>query len=100
MRFRSYRQELLAANIANADTPDYKAIDIDLEGALKAGYTRIEDIPILYREPSQPSLDGNTVELDFERAEFAQNALRYQFTLGKVGDEYKEMQALFRNLTK
>ena len=98
LRIRSYRQELLAANIANADTPNYKAVDIDVEAALLAGYTRVEDIPILYRTPSQPSVDGNTVELDMERAEFAQNAVMYQFTLNKVGHEYKEMLDLFRDL--
>lgn len=94
----SRRQALIAANIANADTPNYKAVDIDVAEALRMGYSP-ENAPIQYRVPSQPSLDGNTVEMDAERAKFAENTIRYQFALDRVSGHYKMMIELLRNLT-
>lgn len=101
------RTQLLAANIANADTPGFKARDIDFRQALAAvqgseGEARLAATnarhfrtgdsgtnqasrsaasAALYRQPLQPALDGNTVELEREQAEFAQNALRVQTSL-------------------
>ena len=100
---RHERQKVLANNIANADTPNYKARDFDFsaeldramqsgggrEGGLSLATTSERHIPaqapggggvhdLLYRVPEQPSLDGNTVDMDRERAAFADNALRYQ----------------------
>lgn len=95
----SKRQELLAANIANADTPNYKAVDIDVAEALRLGYTP-ENVPIKYRVPSQPSLDGNTVEMDAERAHFAHNTITYRFALDRVSGYYKEMAELLKSLTQ
>lgn len=101
------RQELLASNIANADTPNYKAKDIDFASALKnamagkaeplpvvktvpmhlEGYTgaSILGSPVMYRKPVQPSADGNTVDMDVERAQFAENALRYEVSVEMAG---------------
>lgn len=94
----SKRQELISANIANADTPNYKAVDIDVPEALRLGYTP-ETVPILYRSPSQSSLDGNSVEMDAEMAKFVENTIRLQFSIDRVSGHYKMMSELFKNLT-
>ena len=100
---RNVRSEVLASNIANADTPGYKARDLDfktalsqamsLTGSKSANLTRTDDRHIpgtsgvsaadtLYRVPLQPDTgDGNTVDVQTERAEFLENALRYQASL-------------------
>ena len=104
LSLRSQRQELLASNIANADTPNYKARDIDFASALQgamagstppagvlkatsaahiggAGQSRDflpNGTPVQYRIPAQGSVDGNTVDMDVERNQFADNALRYE----------------------
>ncbi|MBZ5488532.1 flagellar basal body rod protein FlgB [Halomonas aquamarina] len=108
---RQARHEVLAANIANADTPNYKARDIDfaseLKKAVEGGATQqgsqgglalartserhlqgagpawrgVGSTDLLYRIPDQPSLDGNTVDMDRERTQFADNAVRYQAAL-------------------
>ena len=102
LQLRAQRQQLLAANIANADTPGYKAVDFDFARALRAstsgssvaqrssasghmaprhqsaptsGVTPVEDGAV------QPAQDGNTVDMDKERARFAENAVRYEATL-------------------
>jgi len=118
---RAYRQQLIASNIANADTPGYKAIDIDLNEAMKkAQYTTgsfpglattspshiasdpaggsYKGVAIKYQEPNQISADGNTVEMDVERSKFSDNAIMYQFTLDRVGGEFKHMLELLRDL--
>lgn len=97
LRVLAQRQQLLASNIANADTPGYQAVDLDFTAALdhaRAGRLSLATtqaghlLPasrggaggaqVQYRMPSQPSLDGNTVEADREVARFADNALAYQ----------------------
>lgn len=93
---RAYRQELLASNIANADTPGYKALDIDINDALRTGKTK-DEIQVQYRIPAQGSIDGNTVDMDVERAQFAQNALMYEYTVDRVKGHYKEMDELLKN---
>ena len=113
LSLRGSRQELLASNIANADTPNYKARDIDFASALKnavgssspklqmttssplhlegnAGNS-ILGAPVMYRRPVQPSADGNTVDMDVERAQFADNALRYEASVKFTSDELKDM---------
>jgi flagellar basal-body rod protein FlgB len=99
LRMRTYRQQILASNMANVDTPGYKARDVlfsqalreQLEGAaysnalpLAASNERHYRIggslpgapALLYRMPMQPSLDGNTVDVETERSHFADNAVR------------------------
>ncbi len=100
----SRRTELLASNLANADTPNYKARDIDFKQALAAassptgtplalqttqsghqgsdGTASISNEPgVQYRVPMAPSLDGNTVDEQLEQSAFAENSVRYQATL-------------------
>jgi len=96
LQFRSDRSAVLANNIANADTPNFKARDITFSSAmskvqsdsLKMRATNSkhfeissssinEDDGLFYRVASQPSLDGNTVDLQREQAEFAQNSLQF-----------------------
>lgn len=80
------------------DTPNYKAVDIDVPEALRREQS-VSAVPIYYRTPLQPSLDGNTVEMDAERANFADNTIRYLFALDRVNGHYKKMMELLRNLT-
>ena len=103
LKLRANRAELLASNIANADTPNYKARDIDFKQALaqaagntserstelvttnarhinSAGESSI-GTELLYRNPLQPSLDGNTVDLQMERSAFMENSMMYQASL-------------------
>lgn len=84
LRLRSQRLDLIASNIANAATPNYKARDLDFAAALDAASHGNTAAP-LYRIPVQPSADGNTVELATEQTEFAENAVAYQATLAFLG---------------
>jgi flagellar basal-body rod protein FlgB len=97
LKLRSQRQELLAANIANADTPDYKAVDFDFGKALAAATaTQAGPAPqpqLLYRQPAQASLDGNSVDMDAERAAFADNTVRYEAALKFLNAQLKTMLA-------
>ena len=99
LKLRANRAELLAANIANSDTPNYKARDIDFKKTLSMVASNKADMEvtnakhidssgnskmgaeILYRIPSQPSLDGNTVDLQTERSAFLENSMMYQASL-------------------
>lgn len=100
LTLRSQRSEVLAANLANADTPNYKAKDFDFQSAMKGavrnadlGLARTSDrhlrgnggngglAALQYRHPVQPSIDGNTVEMDAEVGRFSDNAMRYQAAL-------------------
>ena len=85
LELRSQRMGLLAANIANAATPGYKARDIDFAAALKAGMNGADagkagEAATLYRVPVMSSLDGNTVELSTEQLAFGENAVGYSAT--------------------
>jgi len=113
LSLRSARQELLASNIANADTPNYKAKDIDFASALQgamsgnkanlplatpsAGHIggmtgeSVMGSPVMYRNVLQPSADGNTVDMDVERAQFADNALRYEASVSFVSSRVKDV---------
>lgn len=93
---RAYRQELLASNIANADTPGYVAVDIDVEKALKTGKSK-DDVSLQFRLPAQGSIDGNTVDMDVERAQFAHNSLMYEYSVDRVKGRFKELDDLLKN---
>jgi flagellar basal-body rod protein FlgB len=99
LKLRSYRQELLSANIANSDTPNYKAVDFDFASALKSARTAgsgngTGSVPDLqYRVPAQFSLDGNSVEMDAERAKFAENTIRYEAAMRTLTAQIKTMLA-------
>lgn len=86
LKLRSQRMALLASNIANAATPNYKARDFDFQKALAAAQSgsSADDAAnrnVGYRVPLQTSLDGNTVELSTEQTLFAENAVQYRTTL-------------------
>lgn len=82
LELRGQRMSMLASNIANAATPNYKARDLDFGAALKAAEEGGDaSSAIRYRLPVQSSLDGNTVELSTEQTAFAENALGYRASL-------------------
>lgn len=117
----SRRSEILAGNLANADTPGYKARDIDFKEALQAvksgngsaslaitnarhfntaGTTagRVDDVlgEMKYRTPSQPSIDGNTVDPLIEKSQFMENALLYQTNLQFLSGKIKHLKAVLK----
>ncbi len=84
LKYRMERTSVLASNIANVDTPNYKAQDVTFEVAMsRAGQRESNslDTQLMYRIPAQRTRDGNTVELQAEQAKFAQNAMEYQQSL-------------------
>lgn len=100
LRMRSLRTSLIATNIANADTPHYKARDLAFGETLEAARGTLPRIPlarsagrhlrpddlggaarVLFRQPDGASLDGNSVDKDLEQSRFAENAMRYQASL-------------------
>jgi len=86
LSLEAQRTEVLAANLANVDTPNYKARDLDFKAALAAAgnsgdATVAGQAQLKYRVPLAPSLDGNTVDEQLEQAAFAENGVRYQATL-------------------
>ena len=110
---RTRRAELLASNIANSDTPGYKAKDIDFRAelaaiqqqnhGLKTTHSRhIQSSSMdggmtqLYRIPNQSSLDGNTVDAQLEKSAFAENALRYQASLTFLDRKFKGLVAALK----
>ncbi len=100
LNVQAYRLQVIASNIANADTPGYKAVDIDYRAALlqSKGEPAASPIPLKYQLPAQGSVDGNTVDLDVERAKFTESMIKYQFSLDRVSGHYKMMSELFNSL--
>ena len=148
LRVRGQRQEVLASNLANADTPNYKARDIDFGSTLKNALGKltspsaligaaatiatlpaqlatapltiaksllatsamhlggkenadsaeagVSDSDIKYRTAAQGNVDGNTVDADIERNQFADNALRYESSLTILRNQIKDMQAVLQ----
>lgn len=104
--FRARRMDVLAANLANADTPGYKARDMEF-GSVLADQARLTttdprhiaaapstaDTELKYRIPHQPSLDGNTVEADLELARYAENAVSYQASLLFANNRISSLRA-------
>lgn len=100
LRLRSARQQLLASNVVNAETPRYQAQDFDFARVLSEATARpvtnrapgVAPAPVPYeRAAYQPSLDGNAVDLDAERALFADNALRYEAALRALNMQLKSL---------
>ncbi len=117
LNLRAQRQQLLASNIANADTPNYKARDVDfnkaLQGALaksakgttspselvKTSTTHLSSntnqtmggAPLLYSNTQQGNVDGNTVDMDVQRNQFTDNAMRYEVGITLVSAKIKGM---------
>lgn len=110
LQVSAQRGELLAANLANADTPNYKARDIDFRAALSeagaagggahlattqaghissGGAVAAGSNELKYRVPYASALDGNTVDAQVEQANFAENAVRYQATLTFLNSKFR-----------
>jgi len=120
LNLRAQRQEILSANIANADTPGFQARDIDFASQLQkvmeqgrvsgngvalsltsarhipAQNIQAPDLDLLFRVPDQPSVDGNTVDMDRERTNFADNSVRYQTDLTVLGTQVKSMMSVLQ----
>ncbi|MEM7665611.1 MAG: flagellar basal body protein [Pseudomonadota bacterium] len=89
LELRSQRMGVLASNIANAATPGYKARDIDFNAALQSrldgsAASESANAHTLFKVPTMPSMDGNTVELGSEQIAFTENAVAYSATLSFV----------------
>lgn len=116
---RRDRSEVLANNLANADTPNFKARDIDFRKAISEAYEsqdrrfkpdmhrtnsrHLEGFAefstsefLRYRMPTQPALDGNTVETHIEKAKFAENAMQYQATLEFLNSRIKSISGALK----
>ena len=112
LKLRSQRTEVLASNLANVDTPGYRARDIDFKSVLAATGSVGSDVQMAatkpghigtttvngtatpelkYRTPLAPSLDGNTVDAQLEQAAFAENSVRYQATLSFLRSKFRSL---------
>ena len=116
MALRSRRAGVLAANLANADTPNYKARDLDFSNALAAhgmskngqnvsmtrkghigvGSSDLLGAELLYRRPMQVSMEQNTVEIDVERAKFMENSMRFQASLRFLDGKFSALRTACR----
>lgn len=114
LKLRSRRMELMASNLANADTPGYKARDIDFRAALNEAQASqgvnlrtthalhiqlaegVLGTEVKYRVPTQPSLDGNTVDPQLENAAFAENAARYEATMSFLNSKINGLRSVLR----
>ncbi len=117
-RVRNERAQLLANNLANADTPNFKAQDIDFRQALQDASSDFDRSQpemkktnarhidgdgfastskyLMYRQPTQPALDGNTVETHIEKAQFMENALQQQATLEFIDSKISGIRSALR----
>lgn len=115
---RTARQELLSGNIANADTPGFQAKDFNFSKAIQnvqsskqmrtslamtsvkhiglSDFRSITSVPKQYRIPQQPSIDGNTVDMDTERTQFMDNAMRYDAGLTFINHQFRMLLSAIR----
>jgi flagellar basal-body rod protein FlgB len=116
LQVRAQRAQVLANNLANADTPGYKARDVDFKNVLRGqvemntsqssmnvtndkhinGQTMGSDMNLLYRIPQQPSIDGNTVEEQVEHAAYMENALAFQSSFTFLNSKFKGLMTAIR----
>lgn len=115
---RSKRNTLIASNLANSDTPNYKSRDVDFREILtqvagfddgsklkmtnathmQPGGSSAADAEVLYRYPFQAAIDGNTVDAAREKAEFAQNTVQYQATLEFLTGRLKGIKSAIKGV--
>ena len=112
LQLRSRRNEMLASNIANAATPNFKARDLDFDTELKR-INKIGNVETtnsshfssiqkrigkdsVYRLPIHPSLDGNTVEMAVEQMQFSENVMRYQTTLSFLNNKIAGLRSAIK----
>ena len=120
LKVRSQRQQVLATNIANADTPNYKAQDINFRTAMQSALssdsknaktqsgglvtTQANHIGALSqgsaqvqaRQQLQNSADGNTVDMDVEQSQFAENALQYETLVQMISGKFKKLNSVLQ----
>jgi flagellar basal-body rod protein FlgB len=118
LKLRAARAEILAGNLANADTPGYQARDFNFADALKnqmapdksgeqlrltqtahqgaMGGAGVGGMDVQFRTPTQPSLDGNTVEEQVEHAEFMQNSLEYQTSFTLLNSRFRGLMSAIK----
>ncbi len=124
LHLRTKRAEVLANNLANVDTPNFKAKDIDFKAVLNSHMNSSaptlkmatnhsahrrgmfdsgpsaeingEDVELLYRTPLQPSVDGNTVDEQMEQAEFMKNAMQHQASYTFLNKKFKGLSSALR----
>lgn len=116
LRLRAQRAEILSSNLANVDTPNYKARDFDFNAALNQAMagtssgdvrqTQERHLPavgsganvgqLFYRTPTQPSIDGNTVDEHIEHAEFMSNNLEFQTAFTLLNSRFKGLLSAIR----
>ena len=113
---RARRSALLTSNLANSDTPGYKARDIDFKAELEKASGQTSSLQLnrsnnshlsvsgsstldepLYREPLHASLDGNTVDAEMERVKFTENAIRYQASLTFISRRFSGLKNAIRS---
>ncbi|MGE5470021.1 MAG: flagellar basal body rod protein FlgB [Bacteroidota bacterium] len=113
MNLRTQRHQMLASNIANADTPNYKARDFNFESAMQnamagrsgsslglattagrhlSGNGTAGPADLKFRTPTQAAVDGNTVDMDVERTQISENAVQYQIVSQLISDTFKGMR--------
>jgi len=109
---REKRNEILASNLANADTPHFKSRDLDFKAILKQSTSNVSverthvghiappqemfGANLMYRNPNQASLDGNTVEPHVEQAKYAENALQYQASLQFINNKFSGLMTALK----
>jgi flagellar basal-body rod protein FlgB len=120
LKVRSQRQQVLATNIANADTPNYKAQDINFRTAMQSALssdsknaktqsgglatTKANHIgapsqgsaQVQARQQLQNSADGNTVDMDVEQSQFAENALQYETLVQMISGKFKKLNSVLQ----
>jgi flagellar basal-body rod protein FlgB len=117
LSLRSQRASVLAGNLANADTPNYKARDFNFHAALKGAgaaatapngqllLTHQEHFQVFggqgspglqFRSPTQPSIDGNTVEEQVEHAAFMENTLEFQAAFTLLNNRFKGLSGAIK----
>jgi flagellar basal-body rod protein FlgB len=113
LALREKRSEVLASNLANADTPGYKARDLDFQAVLKKSMSATQSLErtqeghispsnellsatMMYRNPYQASLDGNTVESHIEQAKYSENAVQYQASLRFINGRFSGLMSAIR----
>ena len=118
LQLRAQRSEILANNLANSDTPGFKARDMDFKEVLDRvtkglpgnrdhlavnrthqghiSVSRDADHDLLYRTPSQPTIDGNSVDTQTEQALFARNSLNYNASFEFLNGKFKGLKNAIR----
>ena len=115
MLLRAERAEILANNLANSDTPGFKARDMNFQQVLAGeserqsslqmaatreghmhGRSSASDYELMYRNPSQPSIDGNTVDTQIEQTLFTKNTMDYNATFEFLSGKFKGLKGALR----